>query len=479
VQWLETLLTSNWLKEMEIKNLKHIAPKGQGYFCIVKQYTDEETGKNYALKELKKEHYPKEDYRYRMLREIKLLNELQGCENIIRLVNHGNDNDKQILWYLMPYAKYNLYDYIKKNNGTLKQADRYSIVEQIINAIKFAHDKDILHRDISPNNVLVFFRDSKPVIKVSDFGLGKSTESLSYYSGSCASGYGQILYVSPEQREKLKDATAKSDIYSLGKLVYFVFIGKDPDNIKPFELSSLISKATEDNPEDRFQNIDEFNKHFEALKELHLNQTIPIEYITLSEIIKSGEKVDMVHLHELLVKGTYIDHVYDDYISPVNRYLLSKNNLNDYYKAVGSGIRDFTKTYSDRVNECYQTVRWPFSSIGTFGEVLTKIVKLVTDDETRLISFKQLWYLAFEADQWSVQKEIKSVLNDRFISKAIETQLSEYIISSETEVDMSHFTGLQLPKIVKIAIIKANDLAKKKREEQEAKRKAEYNDADW
>ncbi len=81
----------------DLKDLKHIAQKGQGYFCIVKQYTDEETGKNYALKELKKEHFPREEYRYRLLREIKLLDELQGCVNIIRLINHGNDTDKQNL----------------------------------------------------------------------------------------------------------------------------------------------------------------------------------------------------------------------------------------------------------------------------------------------------------------------------------------------------------------------------------------------
>lgn len=463
----------------DLKDLKHIAPKGQGYFCIVKQYTDEATGKNYALKELKKEHYPKEEYRYRLLREIKLLDELQGCVNIIRLINHGNDTDKQKLWYLMPFAKYNLHDYIRKNNSTLTQADRYEIVGQIINAIKYAHKKNILHRDISPNNVLVFFREANPIIKVSDFGLGKDTESLSYYTGSSASGYGQILYVSPEQRVHLKDATEKSDIYSLGKLVYFVFTGKDPDNLKPFELSSLVTKATEENPEDRFNNIDEFETHFEALKELHLHQTIPIEHITLQEVVSAGEKIDSIKLHELFVKGNYIEHVYHDYISPVNIYLLTKNNLADYYKAVGSGIRDFVNTYSDRLNECYQTVRWPFTSMSTFGRVLTKIVQTVSDDETKLICLKQLWYLAFEADQWDVQKEIKVVLNEKYISKAIETQLSEYIIASETAVDMSQFSNLQLPKIVKLGIIKSNDIAKKKKEEREAKRKEEYGDAEW
>lgn len=464
---------------MELKDLKHVAPKGQGYFCLVKQYTDESTGRNYALKELKKAHYPNEEYRYRLLREIKLLDELQGCPNIIRLINNGNDADKQKLWYLMPFSRYNLHEYIKKHNATLSQSHRYEIVGQIINAVKFAHGKHILHRDISPNNVLVFFRNNEPVIKVSDFGLGKDIKSLSHYTHSSASGYGQILYVSPEQRLHLKDATQKSDIYSLGKLIYFVFTGKDPDNLKPFELSSLVAKATEENSEDRFNDIEELEIHFEALKDLNLNNTIPIEHITLKEVVSSGEKVNFIKLHELFVKGNYVEHVYHDYISPVNDYLLSKNNLEEYYKVVKSGIRDFAKTYTDNLNECYKTVRWPFSEMNTFGKVLTKIFLTVSDDETKLICLKHLWYLAFESDQWGVQKEIKTVLNEKHIPKTIETLFSEYIIASESETDMSHFTSIQLPKIVKIAIIKSNDIAIKKKKDREAKRKAELSDDDW
>lgn len=461
----------------DLNNLKHIAPKGQGYFCLVKQYTDEVTGKNYALKELKKVHYPNEEYRYRLTREIKLLDKLQGCKNIIRLINHGNDKANEKLWYLMPYAKYNLYDYIKKNNSTLTQVQRFDIASQVINAIKYAHDRDILHRDISPNNALVFFKEGEPIIKVCDFGLGKDTESLSYYTASSASGYGQILYVSPEQRVKLKDSTFKSDIFSLGKLLYFIFTGKDPDNLKPFELSTLIIKATEENPEHRFANISEFETHFNALKDLLLNQTIPIEHITLKEVLISGEPVAPLQFHQLLTKGNYIDHVYDDYISPVNNYFLKGNNLADYYKSIGNGIRDFVKTYTDRLNECYKTVRWPFSSMTTFGKVLKKLIQTVPDEESRLLCFKQLWYLAFESDQWDVQKDVKEVFTDKLIAKNIETQLAEYIISAETKVDMKHFSSLLLQKVIKVAIIKANDLADKRAEER--KRKDTNDETEW
>lgn len=462
-----------------MEKLKHIGLKGQGYFCIVKQYLDESTGNEFALKELKKDHYPKEEYRYRLNREINILKELQGCENIIELLDSGHDTDKEKLWYLMPYARLNLYDFIKKNNGNIDKETRYNLLEQIINAIKFAHDRNKLHRDISPNNVLVFEKDGKIILKVCDFGLGKDSESLSFYTGSSASGYGQILYVSPEQRIKLKDATEKSDIYSLGKLAYFIFSGKDPDNLKQFELSSLVAKSTEENPDDRFPNIHEFENHFLSLKDLQLNQKIAVEHLTLIEVVSSTDKKEWIQLHELLVKGNYLEHVYSDYITPVNELLLADDNLKTYYSTVGNAIRDFVRTYSERLNECYQTVRWPFSSMGTFGSVLIKIIKTVNDDETRLICFKQLWYLAFEADQWSVQKEIKEVLNNIFITPNIETQLAEYIIQSETKLEMTYFSSLTLPKIIKASIIKGNEVAEKKEEDRKAKQKLEANNYEW
>lgn len=455
---------------MELKKLKFIALRGEGFFCIVKKYRDEATGLNYALKELKKKHYQRDDYRDRLIREIKLLKQLQECDNIVRLVTNGGDPENQKLWYLMPFAEYNLHDYIRKYNSTLLQSDRYRIIEKIINGIKFAHDKNKLHRDISPNNVLVYLVGGTPEIKVSDFGLGKDSESISHYTRSSTSGYGQILYVSPEQHNKLKDATKRSDIYSLGKLVYFVFTGKDPITLKQFELSSLVAKATEENPEDRYSSIHDFERHFNAIRDLNLNQTIPIEYITLKDIVSSGEIIDMTTLHEHLVKGNYQNHVYDDYIEPVTQYLLTKDNLNKYSNTVGTGgVRDFVKTYSARLDECLSITGWPFHKMATFGNLLKEIIQTVSDDETMLICFKHLWYLAFKADQWTVQSQIKVVLNKKYISNAIETQLSEYITETEVDIDLSHFTNLDLPKIVKLGIIKSKELAmeniKKEREE--------------
>lgn len=462
-----------------MNTLKHIGIKGRGHFCIVKKFLDEKTGNEFALKELKKEHYPKEEYRYRMNREILLLDRLQGCKNIIELIESGHNLKKETLWYLMPFAKMNLYDFIKKNNDKLLKEDRYGFIQQIINALKFAHDKDILHRDISPSNVLVFSKEEETILKLSDFGLGKDSESLSFYTSSSTSDYGQILYVSPEQRLKLKDASIQSDIYSLGKLIYFIFTGKDPDNLKQFELSSLVTKCIEDNPGDRFTNIAELEDHFHSLRDLQLNKKVDIEHLTLLEFAESGSELNWIVLHEMFVKGNYIDHVYHDYISPVNNLLLGKDNLKNYYNEIGNAVKDFVKTYSEKLNECYNTVRWPFSATSTFGLVLKNIITTVNDSETKLICFKELWKLAFVSDQWDVQKIIKKVFNSDYITPEIETQLAEYIIQTETEVDMNHFSTLILPQIIKSSIIKGNKIVNIKVQARKEQQELDNNDFEW
>lgn len=450
--------------------LQHVGVKGHGYFCQVKLFRHPVTGKEFAFKELKKDHYLKDEYRYRLNREIYLLKELQGCEHIISLISNGENTDKQSLWYLMPYAPSNLFNYIRKHNTTLSPEQRFNIIDQVINAIKYAHERNILHRDISPNNVLVFFEGDQLVIKVADFGLGKDEESMSHYTASSATGYGQILYVSPEQRQKLKDATNQSDVYSLGKLVYFIYTGKDPDNMKPFELSTLVNKATEERLEDRLKNINDFEKHYLSLKELQLNTSIPMEYITLLEVAESGEVIDFHYLHKILVQGNVFNHVYSDYVAPVVKLFESTEYFRKYYATVGNSIAEFVTTLSERLEECYSSVGWPFKAASSFGTLMKKILLIVPDDHVRLLCFKQLWKLAFDMDQWSVQREIVEVLTDNYISAAVASLLAEFIVQTETEVDLERFQGTVMPRIIKLAIINTNKVVQLKMEAARAAR---------
>jgi serine/threonine protein kinase len=130
-------------------------------------------------------------------------------------------------------------DYCDQNN--LPTKDRLELFIKVCQAIQHAHQKGIIHRDIKPSNILVTLHDGAPVPKVIDFGIAKATEGKL----TDATVYTQLhqfigtpAYMSPEQAEMSGlDIDTRSDIYSLGVLLYELLTGRTPFDGK--ELMSL------------------------------------------------------------------------------------------------------------------------------------------------------------------------------------------------------------------------------------------------
>jgi serine/threonine protein kinase/Flp pilus assembly protein TadD len=114
----------------------------------------------------------------------------------------------------------------------LAPRERLELFVTVCQALQHAHQKGIIHRDIKPSNVLVTLHDDKPVVKVIDFGIAKATSGQltdkTLYTGF-AQLIGTPLYMSPEQASMSGlDVDTRSDIYSLGVLLYELLTGTTP-----------------------------------------------------------------------------------------------------------------------------------------------------------------------------------------------------------------------------------------------------------
>ena len=177
----------------------------------------------------------------------------------------------------------NLRELMTRNNAPLDYTVLVPIAEQALSALGYLHSKKFVHRDISPDNIMLTNDgdSSEPRVKLIDLGISKSLEATRHLT-MAGKFIGKVQYASPEQFSGRVDG--RSDLYSFGVVLYELLtgakpiIGKDyfailgghvsrpprsfgetdPDNRVPAVIREAVLKALAKRPEDRFQSAEEF-----------------------------------------------------------------------------------------------------------------------------------------------------------------------------------------------------------------------------
>lgn len=190
----------------------------------------------------------------RFSKEVRILSSLDH-PHIVKVLGMRLSNPPY--YYIMPLYKRSLRAELSSVTGDTSRID--TIFSRILDALEYAHSEGVIHRDLKPENILM---NEDVDLVVSDFGLGRFVDSDSTRLTMDDSLIGTYSYMAPEQMHSPTEADERSDIFSLGRMLYELYGGsifssvQDTSSLPPI-IAMIVDRCTQNGPDKRFQKVSE------------------------------------------------------------------------------------------------------------------------------------------------------------------------------------------------------------------------------
>ncbi|MDO5376385.1 MAG: protein kinase [Staphylococcus rostri] len=381
------------------EDLKYLTSGGFAHI-----YVQKSTG--HIIKKLKPDFYSDLNICRRVKREYDIANKLSDMDLVINVYEF----DESDLSYSMEQAEMTLYEYINKN--IIEEDSKIKVIRLVLYVIGEVHKKNIIHRDLSPTNILIL----NGRIKVSDFGLGKDLDTLQSQQTLHTNNVGQFSYCAPEQLMGLKDGNKKSDVFSLGRIINFVMTG-DPHNFS-HQFNVVSQKATNDNPNYRYDDAKELYDHFEKI--IVLNNDVEKQDRILKKIGNSmfDEEVEVFYsnqskekLNIFILKSTFKSR------ATLLKYMQVKDN--------------YAETVIQHIDDEYENTCQRFENYDVFADFMYEILSQSFSFRVNEIAAKILNRIAYDVNRFYAQRLAQKLIKEG-VEPIIENILSEYDQKNES-----------------------------------------------
>ena len=372
-----------------------LRPIGQGGAGVV--YDVQKGNAHYALKECVGMD---EESLKRFARELRIIKSLNS-PNIIKVIDEDMSSGNP--YYIMEMCEESLKQAIE--NG-LQIEQKYAYVLQACNGFANLHTNGIIHRDIKPGNVLIANGEAK----ISDFGLGKFEARDTTTITKDITSKGTPGFMAPEILNEglFKDADIRSDIFSIGVLLYNVFSdGMMPTPINtnsvPMEVLPIIKKCMEAEPSNRYQRVEEI------INALHIVMNLEDDYLSMKSLVDTQRSMLALDFskraYALLIKSKGLTDLIDNIRTlSIPRLCNIVHVVPDYADALSTLI---TKIYTNDAGQSWLQ----FTDIDVIVSACEALIDKVSDSQIKQDILSISLSLSIDYNRWECMKKVVKMAN--------------------------------------------------------------------